>query len=137
MEALEQFDVNECEIKTVLRSPKSTPNGRTKAKAPLELSDEEKRQIFDSVYDDIYEVVLPNTLWGIHRDPEERQYIVFTLFDAIAMKCSIAVKITDTFTLTISDHGEEKTANTLNELSVETLSKLLSELNENTNLDCK
>lgn len=29
-----------------------------------------KRKIFETIYDDIYEVMLPNTLWSIHRDPE-------------------------------------------------------------------
>lgn len=54
----------EVEIKTKLKSPKSVKQSRSKAKAEIKLSDEEKHQIFDAVYDDIYEVVLPNTLWG-------------------------------------------------------------------------
>lgn len=120
-----------------MRSPKSTANGRTKPKTQTRLSNEEKRQIFDAVYDDIYEVVLPNTLWGIHRDPEERQFIAFTLFDASEMKCSIAVKITDTFDLSVHSNGVEKSNDTLNALSVDILSKLLSQLNESTNLESK
>lgn len=53
-----------CEIKTPTKSPKSLRSSRIKAKVEKKLSDEEKHQIFDTVYDDIYEVVLPNTLWG-------------------------------------------------------------------------
>lgn len=52
------------ECKTELKSPKSIKNTRSKVKAEIQLSDDEMRQIFDTVYDDIYEVVLPNTLWG-------------------------------------------------------------------------
>lgn len=96
------------------------------------ISDDVKRQIFDAVYDDIYEVVLPTTLWGIHRDPEERRYIAFTLFDANDMKCAIAVKITDNFNLKIFLNGVQQTEETLDELSVDTLTKLLNQLNENT-----
>lgn len=47
------------------KSPKSVKKqNRSKVKVEPKLSDEEKHQIFDTVYDDIYEVVLPNTLWG-------------------------------------------------------------------------
>lgn len=93
---------------------------------------EEKHQIFEAVYDDIYEVVLPNTNWGIHRDPEEeRRYIAFTLFDANKMNCSVAVKITDTFDLHVYANGVHKTSETLPELSVDILTKLVNQLNEN------
>lgn len=101
------------------------------------MSTEEKRQIFDTVYDEIYEIVLPNTLWGIHRDPEDRQFIAFTLFDSDKMGCSIAVKVTDAFELKVYTNGVEKSFEVLKELSVDSLTKLLSQLNENTNLECK
>lgn len=97
------------------------------------INDDEKRQIFDTVYDDIYEVVLPNTLWGIHRS-EERRYIAFTLFNANEMKCTIAVKITDNFNLKVFINGEQQTDEALDELSVDTLTKLLAQLNENADL---
>lgn len=106
----------------------SSPNPRTNGE--ITITEEEKRQIFDAVYDDIYEVVLPNTLWGIHRDPEERRYIAFTLFDVNDMKCSIAVKITVNFNLKIIVNGDQHTDTTLDELSVDTLTKLLNQLNE-------
>lgn len=100
-----------------------------RAKVDNRLDDDAKRQIFDTVYDDIYEVVLPNTLWGTHRD-EYRQYIAFTLFDATAMNCLIAVKITDTFNLNVYMNGVQQTNEELCELNVEALTKLLNELNE-------
>lgn len=101
------------------------------------LTDDEKRQIFDTVYDDIYEVVLPNTLWGIHRDPEDRQYIAFTMFDADTMNSSIAVKITDTFNLNVFSNGAQKTSETLPELSVDILTKLVNQLNDCAEEDSK
>ncbi|XP_055300746.1 uncharacterized protein LOC129567660 [Sitodiplosis mosellana] len=122
------FDVDTTESPKVQRiNAKSQPNG---VKTQDGLSDAEKRQIFDTVYDDIYEVVLPNTLWGIHRDPEDRQYIAFTMFDASAMNSAIAVKITDTFSAKVFANGVEKTSETLPELSVEVLTKLVNQLNE-------
>lgn len=113
---------------------KSEQNG---VKSENRLTDDEKRQIFDAVYDDIYEVVLPNTLWGIHRDPEDRQYIAFTMFDAETMNSSIAVKITDTFNLKVFANGVQKTCETLPELSVDILTKLVNQLNDCAEEDSK
>lgn len=105
------------------------PIGRARVKVQNRLDDDAKRQIFDTVYDDIYEVVLPTTLWGTHRD-EYRQYIAFTMFDPIAMNCLIAVKITDTFNLYVHVNGVQQTNEELYELNVEALTKLLNELND-------
>lgn len=113
---------------------KSEQNG---VKTENRLTDDEKRQIFDAVYDDIYEVVLPNTLWGIHRDPEDRQYIAFTMFDAETMNSSIAVKITDTFNLKVFANGVQKTCEILPELSVDILTKLVNQLNDCAEEDSK
>lgn len=114
---------------------------KTKAKSKQNgvnrLTDDDKRQIFDTVYDDIYEVVLPNTLWGIHRDPEDRQYIAFTMFNADTMNSSIAVKITDTFNLKVFANGAQKTCETLLELSVDILTKLVNQLNDCAEEDSK
>lgn len=134
-EAIANFLLDGTETQTELRSPKTTKNGRRNVKAELQLSTEEKRQIFDTVYDEIYEVVLPNTLWGIHRDPEERQFIAFTMFDGNKMSCSIAVKVTDAFELKVYTNGAEKSTEILKELNIDSLTKLLSQLNENINLE--
>lgn len=120
------FEVDTTTESPKRKSSKSQTNG-TKNEGP---SDEEKRLIFDAVYDDIYEVVLPNTLWGIHRDPEDRQYIAFTMFDANKMNSSIAVKITDTFSVKVLANGVERPDETLTELSVDILTKLVNRLNE-------
>lgn len=129
-------DENQIE-QTTAEFPISKTNGRVKTRAQNRLSDEEKRQIFDAVYDDIYEVVLPNTLWGNHRDPEDRQYIAFTLFDANKMNCSIAVKITDNFNLKVYKNGIQTTCETLSELNVDVLTKLVNELNNSAEQETK
>lgn len=133
VEIVPTIDVENAENKlspSDAQSPKSKPNGRVKTTAKNSLSDEEKHQIFDAVYDDIYEVTLPNTLWGIHRDPEDRQFIAFTLFDTSKMNCSIAVKITDNFNLHVYKNGAQETSETLNELNIDVLSKLLNQFND-------
>lgn len=47
---------------------------------------------FEQLFDDIYEVILPDTMYGVHRDPE-RTFIVFSLFDAVAMRSSKVLRI--------------------------------------------
>lgn len=122
------FEVDTTESPT--RQKKCSKSQTNGAKSSDGLSDDEKRLIFDAVYDDIYEVVLPNTLWGIHRDPEDRQYIAFTMFDANKMNSSIAMKITNTYSVKVLANGVEKPSETLTELSVDVLTKLVNRLNE-------
>lgn len=42
---------------------------------------------FDNLYDDLFEITLPNTLWGVHRDPD-RKFIVFSQFSLNKMGLS-------------------------------------------------
>lgn len=91
--------------------------------------DDKKREVFTEIYDDVCKVELPNTLWGIHKDPES-QYIAFTMFDINQMKCSKVLKITDIYKMEIHVNGVEKSCETLNELSVDILTNLLRELDE-------
>lgn len=63
--AIADIDIDDgIDIKTESKSPKSSKISRLNVEAEIKLSDEEKRQIFDTIYDDSYEIVLPNTLWG-------------------------------------------------------------------------
>ncbi|XP_050097764.1 uncharacterized protein LOC126578855 [Anopheles aquasalis] len=41
---------------------------------------EELSPVFEELYDNVYDVELPSSLWGIHRDPK-RKYVAFTRFD--------------------------------------------------------
>lgn len=91
----------------------------------------EKRQIFEElIYENIYDVVLPNTKWGYHKDPEERRYIAFTMFDAIKMNCAVAIKITNAFELKVYTNGVHKTSKILTELSVDILTNIIKQINE-------
>lgn len=90
---------------------------------------EAKQQIFETIYDDIYEVMLPSTLWGLHRDPD-RKYISFTKFNVAQMACTKVLKVTDTFELTVYIQGKNVTSQTLHELNCEILSGVLNDLNE-------
>lgn len=124
-----EFESNEIHAENKPKnSIKSIKNGAVKSKA-AKLSAAQKRQIFDTIFDDVYEVVLPSMSWGIHRD-EDRQWIMFSLVDANEMKQSILVKITDKFDLTVQTN-DQRSNDTLNELTVDSLSKLLNHLNEN------
>lgn len=59
------------------------------------------------------------------------------MFDASQMQCSIAVKITTTFELNVCVNAVQKPSETLNELSVDVLSKLLNQLNPNSDNSAK
>lgn len=101
----------------------------------LEADQQRERQvIFESIYDDIYEVVLPTTLWGIHRDPE-RKFIVFTEFDENTMSTAKLLHVSDTCEMKAYIHQEEVQLLKRDNLSVDTLTDALSELDELCNID--
>lgn len=93
------------------------------------LSVEEREQIFDSIYDDVYEIVLPTTLWGIHRD-SDRKYITFTKFDIDKMACSKILHVNNEFEIKISIDGVLKKTTDMKIISVQVLTDLLNELDE-------
>lgn len=101
-----------------------------------QLTAEEKEQIFDSVYDDVYEIELPTTLWGIHRDPN-RKYITFTKFDVDKMACSKILHVNSDFKIKISSDGVLKKTDDMNIISVEVLTDLLNELDESSSSEMK
>lgn len=91
-----------------------------------------KQKIFETIYDDIYEVVLPNTLWGIHRDPDQK-FIAFTQFDSVKMNCGKLLLVSNTFRIRAFVGGVEVSKEAVNALSVESISKALCELDEQQN----
>lgn len=94
------------------------------------LSPEEKWQSFDLVYDDVYEIVLPSTLWGIHRDPINRQYIAFTKFDVNKMTCTKVLNINNEFEMKVLVDGVQKKASSLDVINVDVITSLLNQLDE-------
>ena len=57
--------------------------------------DEKKREMFDNLYDEAFDVTMPSLLWGIHRDPE-RKFIAFSEFNQETLSASKIVLISDT-----------------------------------------
>lgn len=49
-----------------------------------EEQNEKKFEAFENLYDEAFDVTLPNTLWGIHRDPE-RKFLIFSSFNGDSM----------------------------------------------------
>ncbi|XP_037811608.1 uncharacterized protein LOC119603604 [Lucilia sericata] len=49
--------------------------------------------LFNLLYDNVYEVIAPNTLWGIHRCPN-RSLICFTYMDVMKLQVSKMISIT-------------------------------------------
>lgn len=98
----------------------------------IHLEDESKEDntAFDTLYEDIFEVVLPDTLWGIHRDPC-REFIAFSCFDIKSLQSRKCVVLNRNGTLKISFNNK-----LVNEQDFETepthefISNLLSEVDE-------
>lgn len=86
--------------------------------------------LFDGIYEDIYEVTLPNTLWGVHRDPN-RMFIVFSYFDAETCSTSKLVHVDSAMNAQIYVRGKSiKKWLSSSSLSIEYLTSLVSEVDE-------
>lgn len=64
----------------VLNTQQTVPQKSTKPD-PV---DEENLELFENLYDEVHDVTLPNTLYGINRCPD-RQFIVFNQFNFKSM----------------------------------------------------
>lgn len=89
----------------------------------------EKLASFECICDDIFEVVLPSTLWGIHRDPDNK-FIAFSMFDVSTMSNSKLLYVSDKFEVKIVILNTIISEQNLNEISIEILSNLLNDLEE-------
>lgn len=54
----------------------------------------ENQEIFESLYDGAFDVILPSLLWGIHRDPD-RKFMAFSEFNQKTMSNCKLLHITD------------------------------------------
>jgi hypothetical protein len=92
--------------------------------------DQENTEKFESVYEDIFEVLLPSTLWGVHRDPYKK-FIVFSEFDKEKMATSKLFYIDhkSNYKLIVDNHC--KNVGFLNEISVDFIERLLNDFHEN------
>lgn len=94
----------------------------------IESDSEAKMEAFENLYDEAFDVTLPNVMWGIHRD-SERKFIVFSTFDGEKMKFNKFLHINDRLKckIMINEVSEEKTM-TIEECNVEYVSDWLDEI---------
>lgn len=55
---------------------------------------ESRVNAFENLYDEAFDVTFPNTLWGLHRDPD-RKFLVFSTFNSNSMKFDKFLHIDD------------------------------------------
>ncbi|GAB0097725.1 THAP-type domain-containing protein [Sergentomyia squamirostris] len=96
-----------------------------------ESHNELKRNVFTTIYDEIYEVILPSLLWGIHRDPDHG-YFAFTCFDGNLMNASKVVHVDNELKMNVRIKNvlissDQLDANTLN---TDFISTILSEIDD-------
>lgn len=99
----------------------------TTASPPVNISPEVDAS-FELLYDDIYEVMLPDTMYGIHRDPD-RSFIVFSKFD-VGRMCATKVLHIDREHCACRSYIDGILFEELSgaELSVSTIDKMLGDL---------
>lgn len=85
--------------------------------------------LFDGIYEDIYEVTLPNTLWGIHRDPN-RTFIVFSYFDEKTCSMSKLIHLDNGMNTHIYIKGKLVNEYPMSNLSIEYLTNLVGQVDE-------
>ena len=88
--------------------------------------------LYNNLYDDIFEVQLPNTLWGLHRCPE-RTAIVFSEMNMQTLALDKMLTITKCGEIKMyltSKRNELVEIGLSQEEPIEQISKLIAELNE-------
>lgn len=91
--------------------------------------DSNKATIFDGLYDDIFEVELPSTLYGMHRDPD-RTFIAFTLIDPITICTAKALHVDRRLCSKLILQGQTVSSTLHDNLTVEEINNILCTLDE-------
>lgn len=89
----------------------------------------EKKEAFETFYDEIFDVTLPSPLWGVHRDPDG-SFAVFTKLSLDKLEIDRAVRIDDSWKCTIKIGGSFINSKTLKSLDSEALTELLDEVDQ-------
>lgn len=102
------------ETPIILQNPETTNKLHELYQSSIQSNDhltEEEREkslaIFETLYDEAFDVELPSLLWGIHRDPE-RKFIAFTEFNQQLMNVSKTVIVYDTLSTDLKVNGITK-----------------------------
>lgn len=90
-----------------------------------EATEEMEDSSFEFIFDDVYEVVLPCTMYGIHRDPA-RKFIVFSCFDVNTMSVTKALYVDHRLHAKVYINNVSVLSEQLPELTVELLTNMLS-----------
>lgn len=93
----------------------------------------EKRDKFVEMYNEMANIELPCSLWGVHADPENYRFIAFSKFDDSLMKCTKVLRITDMHVMDIRVDDISKSSAQLNELSIDIIADALRSLDEISN----
>lgn len=88
-----------------------------------------RKEIFETFYDEIFDVTLPSPLWGIHRDPEGT-FAVFSKISVDKISLDRAVRINDDWKYTIQINGSHVDGETLTNLDPDTIAELLDEIDQ-------
>lgn len=94
---------------------------------------DEKRHRFIEMYNEIANIELPCSLWGVHTDPENYRFIAFSKFDDRLMKCIKVLRITDEHMMDIRMDDISKSTAELNELNIDIIVDALRSLDEISN----
>lgn len=86
-----------------------------------------KQSIFNSLYDDVFEVELPCTRYGVHRDPE-RTFIAFSLFDPSSWSAIRVLHIDNRLFTRIVHKGVVTSEVAHEDLTVDTVSEMLNQM---------
>ncbi|XP_055371389.1 uncharacterized protein LOC129605569 [Condylostylus longicornis] len=90
----------------------------------------EKIKIFNDLYEDIFEVELPSTLWAIHRDPSN-VFIAFTYFDPILYLSSKSIILYNNLKAAVNLFNKHFLEKDLNDsYSIEDVGELLKEVDK-------
>lgn len=88
-----------------------------------------KENTFEGLYDDIFEVELPCTMYGVHRDPQ-RTFIAITLIDPKTMATAKALYIDRCLCTKLIVDGRTVDSTEHEDLTVDEISQILSTLDD-------
>ncbi|XP_059610723.1 uncharacterized protein LOC132257719 [Phlebotomus argentipes] len=93
--------------------------------------DEQRKSVFAALFEEIYEIILPSLLWGIHRDPNH-EFFAFTCFDGQRMCVSKLVHVDSDLNMSVHVKGAIVSSDQLDYSTITTdyLSAILSEIDD-------
>lgn len=83
--------------------------------------------MFRNLFENVFDVILPTSLWGIHRDPDAK-YIAFTMFDPAAMTTTKVLYVNESCESQVYIGGSLLSNGALRELNVDIVTELLNDL---------